>query len=724
MRRTSKILDLGWLFFLLAIPSARALIGLPYQMQLGNPSGATTDTNNHAHYLIQRTVEALDYSDNFGEPNWVSWDLTAGDVGSSGRSSSFFTDSSLPGNFFAVAPEDYTNSGYDRGHMCPSGDRTDNTTDNDLVFRMSNIIPQSPLNDHTVWNNFETYCRTLAQGGSELLIICGPSGFNGARIPSGRAAIAGYTWKIVVVVPAGAGMAASRITEANRVIAIKVPNNEGVSSAWQNYVTSPQQIETDTGLTFFTALTPPVAAALRVKVDGQTSLPPGIDLTVGSSHAGDFTLGQTNAVYTVTVNNLGGTASSGTVTVTNILPAGLTATSISGTGWTGDLASGTASRSDAVAGGGNFPPLYVTATVASNAPSLGTNAVFISGGGDPNPANNSDFDPTAIHPYVAPIPGARVVLAGFDVSGQNGFGASPMLATTNDPGVTVLGLSRGPGVTLTGTPAGRAWGGTGFADTSAAGAIAAGHFCTFSVTPVAGQQVSFSSISRFDYRHSGTGPTNGLLQFQVGSGSFLDVTNINYNVAASSGASVGAIDLSGIFALQNVTNTVTFRIVNWNGAAGGTWYIYDVGATAAADLSVDGIVSQVPPPPPTPIESWRLTWFGTSANAGDAADGKILAADGMPNLLKYALGLSPLGVAPSPLLASVSNRFLRVSVSRNPIATDVQFFLEGTPSLNPLSWGTENTVIDVDIPDRLEGHLTSVIDANLSGFLRLRVTRP
>jgi hypothetical protein len=63
---------------LLVASSANAVIDASLQMQLGNPSGATADTNNHDHYLIQRTVEALDYSDHFGEPVWASWDLTTG----------------------------------------------------------------------------------------------------------------------------------------------------------------------------------------------------------------------------------------------------------------------------------------------------------------------------------------------------------------------------------------------------------------------------------------------------------------------------------------------------------------------------------------------------------------------------------------------------------------------------------------------------------------------
>ena len=143
---------------------AAANIGIEYQMQLGNPSGATADTNNHDHFLIQRTVEALDYSDNLGEPNWASWDLTASDVGSSGRSSVFYLDTNLPPNFYSVNTTDYTRSGYDRGHMCPSADRTDTTTNNDLVFLMSNIIPQAPDNNQGVWENLETYCSHAGVG--------------------------------------------------------------------------------------------------------------------------------------------------------------------------------------------------------------------------------------------------------------------------------------------------------------------------------------------------------------------------------------------------------------------------------------------------------------------------------------------------------------------------------------------------------------------------------
>jgi DNA/RNA endonuclease G (NUC1) len=252
------------------VTSARAIIGTSYQMQLGNPTGAIVDTNNHDHYLIQRTVQALDYSDNLGEPNWASWDLTAADIGSSGRSTTFYTDTNLPPNFYRVKTGDYTSSGYDRGHMCPSDDRTDTTNDNKTVFFMSNIVPQTDDLNTGPWEALETYCRSLTTSNYEVLIISGPYSFSGAKInTNGPVSIPGYTWKIAVVVPPGSGSALSRITASTRVIAVRMPNIIGIHSVnWTNYITSVNRIQYDTGYTFFTALSSTIATSLRAYVDG------------------------------------------------------------------------------------------------------------------------------------------------------------------------------------------------------------------------------------------------------------------------------------------------------------------------------------------------------------------------------------------------------------------------------------------------------------------------
>jgi endonuclease G len=154
--------------------------------------------------------------------------------------------------------------------MCPSADRTDNASDNEAVFVMSNIIPQSKDNNEGVWEKLESDCRQMAQAGNELLITCGPAKFSDDHLPNGYEVIPTHTWKIVVEVPSGSGSVLSRITAQTRVIAVDIPNIEGIRrDNWQKYLVSVNQVEQETGLKFFNALPQDVAAVLKAKVDGQ-----------------------------------------------------------------------------------------------------------------------------------------------------------------------------------------------------------------------------------------------------------------------------------------------------------------------------------------------------------------------------------------------------------------------------------------------------------------------
>src|SRR6185295_17461095 len=120
------------------------------------------------------------------------------------------------------------------------------------------------------------------------------------------------------------------------------------------------------------------------------------DLTIAKSHVGNFTQGQVGATYSITATNSGSAATSGTVTVVDTVPAGLTATAISGTGWSCVLGTLTCTRSDALAAGSSYPVITVTVTVANNAAASVTNSVTISGGGQTNTANDTATDPTTV----------------------------------------------------------------------------------------------------------------------------------------------------------------------------------------------------------------------------------------------------------------------------------------------------------------------------------------
>ena len=101
-------------------------------LQLGNPSDAVNDASQPANHLIERPQYTLSYNRERGIPNWVSWQLTQADLGPAQRSNDFKPDTTLPSDWFRVQTDDYTGSGYDRGHMCPSADRTATQEDNEI----------------------------------------------------------------------------------------------------------------------------------------------------------------------------------------------------------------------------------------------------------------------------------------------------------------------------------------------------------------------------------------------------------------------------------------------------------------------------------------------------------------------------------------------------------------------------------------------------------------
>jgi uncharacterized repeat protein (TIGR01451 family) len=139
--------------------------------------------------------------------------------------------------------------------------------------------------------------------------------------------------------------------------------------------------------------------------------PAFIDLTVTKAHE-NLTVGQTGVTYTVTVTNVGTAATVGTVIVTDEIPAGLTATALSGPGWACAVTPARCTRSDPLAPGASYPPITVTVTVDAGAGPTVTNVVTVSGGGDTITGNNTASDPTAISSVPIPLlsPAGLVVL--------------------------------------------------------------------------------------------------------------------------------------------------------------------------------------------------------------------------------------------------------------------------------------------------------------------------
>lgn len=202
-------------------------------LTLGNPSNATSsDANN---YLIIKKQYALSYNRDKGIPNWVSWQLNNSWLGEAPRSNNFRPDT-LPEGWYRVTPSDYTRSGYDKGHMTPSADRTDNVEDNAATFLMTNIIPQAPDNNQGYWADLENYGRKLAAEGKELYIISGGYGQK-ETIGKGKVSVPKRIFKIIVVTELGKGI--NGVNDSTRIIAVDTPNlNGNKEGSWTQYVTS------------------------------------------------------------------------------------------------------------------------------------------------------------------------------------------------------------------------------------------------------------------------------------------------------------------------------------------------------------------------------------------------------------------------------------------------------------------------------------------------------
>ena len=144
------------------------------------------------------------------------------------------------------------------------------------------------------------------------------------------------------------------------------------------------------------------AAALRAALPVAATVAPAFaagpvpDMTITLGHSGNFTQGDVGDTYTVFVTNSGNHASSGTVTVVDTLPGGLTATNLTGSGWSCTLGTLTCTRSDALASATSYPAITLTVDVAGNAAAMVTNNATVSGGGETNTGNDSASDPTNI----------------------------------------------------------------------------------------------------------------------------------------------------------------------------------------------------------------------------------------------------------------------------------------------------------------------------------------
>ncbi|MBP2316801.1 DNA/RNA non-specific endonuclease [Azospirillum soli] len=108
-------------------------------------------------------------------PLWTAEHLTAESITAARalkRKNTFHPDPNLPAEERAEL-EDYKGSGFDRGHMAPSGDMP-NPQAQDESFSLANIIPQHPRMNQIIWEWIESGVRDYAVRHGEVYVVTGP----------------------------------------------------------------------------------------------------------------------------------------------------------------------------------------------------------------------------------------------------------------------------------------------------------------------------------------------------------------------------------------------------------------------------------------------------------------------------------------------------------------------------------------------------------------------
>lgn len=123
--------------------------------------------------IIRHSGYTVSYNKDLRIPNWVSYELTRRETtGKEKRNDRFIADPLVKG--VSATNEDYSRSGYDKGHMAPAADMKWSNTAMKESFYFSNICPQHPQLNRRGWKKLEEKIRDWAAADSAIIVICGP----------------------------------------------------------------------------------------------------------------------------------------------------------------------------------------------------------------------------------------------------------------------------------------------------------------------------------------------------------------------------------------------------------------------------------------------------------------------------------------------------------------------------------------------------------------------
>ncbi|SDI10105.1 endonuclease G [Winogradskyella thalassocola] len=213
--------------------------------------GATLKENTNEYFLPTSTTNQIihhkNYSLSYSEPHeqaeWVAYELKASHISSINHKRPYFEiDNAVKTG--AAHWRNYKKSGYDKGHLCPAGDRRFTQEAHDETFLTSNISPQEHKFNAGVWNRLEQKVRYWAKKNDGIFVVTGGVLKNGLKtIGDEDVSVPNQFYKIIL----------DNTNGKIKVLAFIV-NHEDSDLPLYKFVVSVDEVEALTGIDFFPEL--------------------------------------------------------------------------------------------------------------------------------------------------------------------------------------------------------------------------------------------------------------------------------------------------------------------------------------------------------------------------------------------------------------------------------------------------------------------------------------
>ncbi|GAB1857501.1 DNA/RNA non-specific endonuclease [Flavobacteriaceae bacterium MHTCC 0001] len=213
------------------------------------PTSTTNQVIHHSNY-------SLSYSEKHEQAEWVAYELKKSHLSSTNHKRPYFEiDKAVKTG--AAHWRNYKNSGYDRGHLCPAGDRRYTKAAHDETFLTSNISPQNHEFNSGVWNRLEQKVRYWARKYDGVFVVTGgvlEDNLN--TIGTEQVAVPNAFYKVLI----------DNNTGHPKMIAFLVPHKDSNKPLYE-FVVAVDEVEALTGIDFF----PKLENAIENKLEASSS---------------------------------------------------------------------------------------------------------------------------------------------------------------------------------------------------------------------------------------------------------------------------------------------------------------------------------------------------------------------------------------------------------------------------------------------------------------------